>query len=588
MKVIKPVGVDSAVLLNSNIPEPDPSAGEVEYMPVDQGGGTIGDKFVIGPNVAGDGDIIGACADDLGNTYIGRRTTSGSTGYKQVIVSKFDAEFVFMGTFTTSETYLTSNCKIDVEKGETLTPDILITNYEIHPTDSYAVVNKYASPSFDGGIKVRNGQDNLSNFLSYEPVGIVAYSHTKHTSGQWQNTVVYRLSGGLFRVATVRSANLTIGASLVHDNPIGAVSGDIGSDGLSMDISGGKYLIFSRNIAGDTTYIQEYTSTFSSRTKINSIARLTDKCLFGVYTGDKYIIYSDPTVITSEFSAYNVKTNYQYGEVDQGDPVPTGSIFIKSSTHRKYQAAVDTLLDPLDGVLTVPPEWIDIGPTNKYAAFDGVIGNQAVRQNEVKYVLKPSGIVNSISGFNISGADEITITQKDSSGNIVYQNELEMRDNSSVTDLYQYYFSPIIEIDQFTLNDLLPFSDSEIEVRIISPGTIGVGEIVIGSQAEIGITDYGTSLQLLDFSRKERDEFGNFDVVRRGTSKLVNYAVSMPKGRVNYAFKTLSSLSTIPCVWIGVDEFNDITTVYGYYKDSTINIDSPTICSATISVEGLV
>ncbi|MGO1190270.1 hypothetical protein [Vibrio casei] len=588
MKVIVPTLIDSATLTNSNIPEPDAGSGEIEYVPVDQGGGTIGDKFTIGSDIGGDGDIVGVCADDAGNTYVGRRITSGATNYKQVIVSKFDPDFVYIGQFTTSESYLLSSCKIDVEKGETSTPDILITNYEIQPTENNLVVNKYASPSFDSGVKTRNGQDNLSNFLSYEPISVLAYSHTKHTTGQWQNTVIYGLAGGLFRSATVRSANVTTGSSLVHDNPIGAVSGDISADGLSMDINGGKYLIFSRNIAGDTTYIQEYNSTFSTRTKTNSIARLTEKCLFGVYLISKYVLYSDPTVLEAEFSAYNVKTNYQYGEVDPGDPVPAGSVFIKASTHRKYEAVVDTTLDPIDGVNTIQSEWVDIGPTNRYSAFDGVIGNISEHQDEIIYTIRPQSQFNSISGFNVSGAREINVTMRDSSGVIVYDNDIVMRDNSEVTNWYQYFFSPIIEKSQFSVNDLPTYGGSSITLTIIGTGQVSIGEVVIGRQVDLGVAEYGTSLQLLDFSSKVQDNFGNFEVIRRGTSKLVNYDMNIQKNRVDYVFRKLASITTIPCVWVGVDEYNDATTVYGYYKDSTINIDSPSICSTTISVEGLV
>lgn len=585
MKVIKPISVDSSVLFNSNVPEPDPSAGEVEYVPVDQGGGTIGDSFNYGPSLQGLGSVIGFSVDLQGNRYVTQSESNMSVS--RLLIHRFDEDDNYIGYFRTNDAYfISTGVSVDIELGSQTSTDLLVCGYYESTSltvDSYSVGS---SSNFDGSTRSRVNRDGtLENYIS-GVTGLVSYAHSKHTTGQWQDTLIYHRTGAEKRCITVRRGNFNYSKSLVSDNTLGAVSGDFYT--CSIDIRNGKYLIFSKNAAGDKAYIQEYNSSFSSRTSVNEVERLTENTQFGTYTGNEYIIGTGRNISYSSFTGYKVKTNYQYGEVDPGDPVPAGSIFVNSSVHRKYQATVDTLLDPLDGVLTVPPEWIDIGPTNRYAAFDGVISNQAVRQSEVKYVLKPSGIVSSISGFNISGADEITITQKDSSGNIVYQSELEMRDNSSVTDWYQYYFSPIIEIDQFTLNDLLPFSDPEIEVRIISPGTIGVGEIVIGSQAEIGITDYGTSLQLLDFSRKERDEFGNFDVVRRGTSKLVNYAVSMPKGRVNYAFKTLSSLSTIPCVWIGVDEFNDITTVYGYYKDSTINIDSPTICSATISVEGLV
>ena len=43
---------------------------------------------------------------------------------------------------------------------------------------------------------------------------------------------------------------------------------------------------------------------------------------------------------------------------------------ILTSTHRKYQCATETRDNPVDGIAKVPPTWIDIGPTNKWALFD--------------------------------------------------------------------------------------------------------------------------------------------------------------------------------------------------------------------------
>lgn len=585
MKVIKPISIDSANLPSSNIPEPDPSAGEVEYVPVDQGGGTIGDSFNYGPDLQGLGSVIGFGVDLQGNRYVTQSESNMSVS--RLLIHRFDEDDNYIGYFRTNDAYFISiGVSVDIELDSQSSTDIFVCGYYESTSLTVDSYNVGSSSNFDGSTRSRTNRDGtLDDYISGD-TGLVSYAHSKHTTGQWQDTLIYYRAGAEKRCITVRRGNFNYSKSLVSDNTLGAVSGDFYT--CSIDIRSGKYLIFSKNAAGDKTYIQEYNSSFSSRTSINEVERLTENTQFGTYTGSEYIIGTGRNVSYSSFTGYKVKTNYQYGEVDPGEHVPAGSIFVKSSAHRKYQAAVDTLLDPLEGVLTVPPEWIDIGPTNRYSPFDGVLGNPATYQDEIDYVINSPLIINSVSGFNVYGANEITITQKDSSGNVVYQKDIPMRDNSQITDWYQYYFEPIIEINQFTVTDLLPYANSSIEVAIKGTGTVSVGELVIGSEAQIGETNYGSSLQLLDFSRKERDEFGNFDVIRRGTSKLVNYDVSIPKSRINYVFKTLSELSTIPCVWVGVDEFNDATTVYGYYKDSTLNIDAPTMCSATISVEGLV
>jgi len=268
-----------------------------------------------------------------------------------------------------------------------------------------------------------------------------------------------------------------------------------------------------------------------------------------------------------------------------------GTIRIESSTHRKYQVVADpnTTDRPSVGVLATPATWVDIGPTNRFAMFDDINSTQSVDNQNLTVQITPDGLVSSVSGFNISGASSITVTMTDPTEGLVYTKSIDMVDNDAVADWYFYYFSEIIITSRFILLDLPAYPQAVLEVAILGDAEIKIGTLVYGKQITLGVALYGTSYQALDFSIKERDAFGNFKIVKRNTSDLLDYDCYLPKDKFGYVKNQLKALTTVPTVWVGDEnDINDGTAVFGYYKDSQINITGPQVIDMTIQVEGLI
>lgn len=282
-------------------------------------------------------------------------------------------------------------------------------------------------------------------------------------------------------------------------------------------------------------------------------------------------------------------------EPDTGETVWTagtrnlGERFISIVTHRIYEVVADpsTTDDPVIGVDANPPTWVNVAPTNKFAMFDNINSTQSLETTQLIIEITAGEITNSIACFSIEEVTKINVTVTDPIEGVVYNRDVDMNDNSEITDWYNYYFSQIVRVKQFALLDLPAFPLATIKMTV-DGNDIKFGSFVLGNQIELGVANYGTSVQLLDFSRKETDSFGNIVVVKGRTSKLVSFDVTIPKGKVNFVFNAVSAITTIPSVWIGDDGTNDPTFVFGYYRDLQINIDTPTITSATLQIEGIV
>ena len=271
------------------------------------------------------------------------------------------------------------------------------------------------------------------------------------------------------------------------------------------------------------------------------------------------------------------------GTYNEGDQV------IKSSTHRLYQAAATTTDDPETGVNRTVPTWIIIGASNRYQMFDSDFSGSSFADTPLVIEVDAQSLVNGVAAFGVNGADTINITVTDPFDGVVYDYDLEMQDYTNVTNWYNYFYVPLSFIDEFVLLDLPPYANAVAKITFTGASEISVSALVLGAQVDLGVANYGSSVKLVDYSRRIPDGFGGFKIVKRRTSKLVNFDLTIERNKVNYVFNQLQKLSQVAAVWVGSDgDADDPTLVYGYYKDYVNNIATPSVTDATATIEGLV
>lgn len=262
---------------------------------------------------------------------------------------------------------------------------------------------------------------------------------------------------------------------------------------------------------------------------------------------------------------------------------------ILTTTHKVYEVVADpsTSDDPETGVAANPPTWVEVGPTNRYAMFDNKNSSQSTDTTSLDVTITPATLVNSIAGFNITGAETINVKVNDGVSDI-YDRDIAMVDNSSRVNWYEFFFSPVVNITRFILLDLPPVIGSDIIVT--TTGTsVGFGNLVTGEGISLGTTLYGTSVQGLDFSIREDDGFGGFKVTRRRTADLMDYDCFIDTVKMPYVKNQLKALSQKETVWVGnPDDINDGTATFGYHNNYQINLTGPQVSDMTIQVQELI
>lgn len=293
---------------------------------------------------------------------------------------------------------------------------------------------------------------------------------------------------------------------------------------------------------------------------------------------------NDPTVSEDDYSAWSPTTTYAAGDRVEffGDIYES---LLSSNTGNSPDASSQEFWQLLTGDTSI---WIEVSATNRWKAFDSVLNEQATRSETITYSISPSALTNSIAFFNLEAAT-INVTVTDSVDGEVYNEDYSLVDNGAVDNWYAYFFEPIIRRSEFVSFDLPNYATATIAITIDN-GTSDakVGQIVLGAQKALGVTTYGTSIGIQDYSRKERDTFGNAEILERRFAQTVDYDIQLATSSVRDVQKTLATYRATPLVYSGTDDGNYGDLVFGYYRNFGINISGPALSDATIEVEGLV
>ena len=255
---------------------------------------------------------------------------------------------------------------------------------------------------------------------------------------------------------------------------------------------------------------------------------------------------------------------------------------------RLYKVLVASTTDnPTVGVTLTPPSWQDIGAINRFKMFDQVVNTQTTRTGLIDVNVLPGTIINALAMFDLDGVST-TITMTDPVEGVVFNETKSLQDNTIIIDWYSYFFESITTRSDVVFLGLPAYGSATIRIQVdAGASTAAIGEVVIGKQRNLGVTNFGTSVNIRDYSRKETDAFGNTIVETRPFSKRADYDVTVETGAVAAVQKALASIRTTPTVFIG-DEDRAETIVYGFYRGFNIIISTPSISDCSIEVEGLI
>lgn len=545
MRIVRPFSVGDGNITACSIPEPDASVGEVEFIPnnydiipipynkalsVSESSGYIlarteraaSDPTVFTVNVysATDGSPV---------SYF-FKTVAHNNKYSCIGGGRTDGKCAFIYQIKTAF----SGFNVD---------DIVVQRHTIAGTNGYPesdgwnynITTNYAGLFTDISAAFYAGTDLL-----------VVGASESYNSGYALLTINDAGVGTATELKTIDGAIKITGLC-----NFGGVFTLLGYDGVDI-----VSVAYASGIFSAPTNTQRFEVKYSTSSNYAGLANIS---------GEPYTLIKDTLeVIKIELSPLNVQYGYN-----------TGDEVVKSSTHRRYRATKTTADDPETGVLLVPPSWIDVGPTNKWAAFDVKPSTLTSGTSSVTYSFNMGRFTQSLCGFGISGVTSINVVATDSIDGEVYNNTFIMQDSSAVVDWLTYFTAPITSKSEFYLTDLPAYFDLDIDVTFIG-SNVNIGALILGDVNIIGQALYGTEYSSNPLTIRNEDGFGGYDIIRRGVADNINYRVGFDKASFSTVKNLLKSIDGIYCVFIG-DVSNDAgLTVYGLLNPFSVPISTPT------------
>jgi len=228
--------------------------------------------------------------------------------------------------------------------------------------------------------------------------------------------------------------------------------------------------------------------------------------------------------------------------------------------------------------------WTEGLATNQWKPFDGYIQDQATQANSMNWVFTPGSLVTAVALFNMDAAS-VAIVQNDPTDGEVYNETIDLTDNTGVFDGFSYFFSPVITRNNLSITELLPYPAATLSVTLTNTGgTAKVGQIAFGLYEVLGIVADQMPLGIEDYTRLNEDAFGRTSPAIRGYSRTASPMIFVDTDRIRYLERIVAAQRGLPTVWsfdtaAGADDlvyigyFTRFSMIYQYAKKATFDLE---------------
>lgn len=236
---------------------------------------------------------------------------------------------------------------------------------------------------------------------------------------------------------------------------------------------------------------------------------------------------------------------------------------------------------------TSPTKWVQVEATNCWRVFDKTISSQTKQANKITYRLKPGQAFSTIAALNIAAGTSMTVK--------VYHGTLLAKEvtvglwlNASGTGWWNWWFGSRFRPTQVVINDLPGIPSSEVVIEVNGTADLAVGLILLGRQRTFGLgVLMGARVGITDYSRKERDDWGNVQIVERAFARRASFPIVLKANEVDEFQRLIADLRATPCLWSAGPRY-ECTTVYGLLRSAETVISYYDYSEVDIELEGYV
>lgn len=294
-----------------------------------------------------------------------------------------------------------------------------------------------------------------------------------------------------------------------------------------------------------------------------------------------------------------------------------GTRVMRTSTHRIYQAIADitgNASNTAPELDTGNAQWVDIGPTNRWAMFDQRVSSRTIGISAGLSVSIKPGRCNGVALMDLINVPEFTLEvtwpitngiAKDETSDyaygitlrtitastqvtLIYAGNLRQRNVSNWTE----YFLEPYKIKQDVFIGFSSQQQATITLTVPAPvsgdGIPEIGAFMFGNFVECGVVGRDADAGAESYTKVITDEWGISTITRRNYVKRVTYPVLVYNYALNRFFSTMAELQSNPAVFVGSDDFRySPFTVYGIVESFNTGGDNGTASICNVNVKGI-
>jgi len=147
-----------------------------------------------------------------------------------------------------------------------------------------------------------------------------------------------------------------------------------------------------------------------------------------------------------------------------------------------------------------------------------------------------------------------------------------------VADWYQYFFAEFTFLQEVAFFGLPPDTSAMVRVTATrAAGDVTIGALIIGTAVFLGDVEPSAEDDAQNFSKINRDDFGNVELIPRRSLPRTNQVLWAEKGVVATARAVRDILNAVPAMWVGLADpdhpYFASLLILGIYIRFTIKLD---------------
>lgn len=232
--------------------------------------------------------------------------------------------------------------------------------------------------------------------------------------------------------------------------------------------------------------------------------------------------------------------------------------------------------------------WVLVGPVNRMKAFDRKHTTKTRFSENAWFEIQLVDPINAFSMLECDGVRSVTVRMTHHSYGLLYEKTIGMWTVPDESGWYAWVHGERREQSVLHLFDLPTYRNAVLRVEIESANDAGIGVMLLGQQKDIGYgVAPGLSMGVRDFSRKERDQWGDVVLQERAFARDRSFKVTVSKDQLDNVDRLLTSLRATPALWLLSHKYEQ-ANVYGWATDYRILVDYGPYCVLSLQIEGLI